>query len=140
MLRQGGCSLRFEVIAAFFVGGMISVLETCLEYCRGGYKITAADFLANIDDYIAASLLLLAGFFAARAKAFSASFLVLAWAYCTSLMFSSFWGQVQDTLRSQIEPENTLILCGKLVILSVSLVALVMSFRRATAHSQVHGS
>ena len=115
--------MRFEVISAFVTGGMISILGTCLEYYRRGYKISFADVAENLDDYLAAVLLLFAGFFAVRARAFAPVFLVLAWAYCTSLMVSSFWRQIQDTVRGPIEPENTAIILGKLGILSVCHIA-----------------
>jgi len=74
---------------------------------------------------------LFAGWAFVRAKKTAPVWLVLAWAYGTSLMLSSSWGQIQDTLQGHPEPENTAIVLGKLVILTTCLVSLMLSFRRA---------
>jgi hypothetical protein len=60
-------------------------------------------------------------------------FTVLAWAYFTSLMVDSTWGQIDDTLRGETEPYNTCILAFKVGILSATLISLILSFRRVTA-------
>jgi hypothetical protein len=66
--------------------------------------------------------------------------LLVAWAYVTTLMVSSSWGQIQDTLQGHPEPENAEIVIGKLVILTICIVSLALSFstRRATVDAAVH--
>jgi hypothetical protein len=64
-------------------------------------------------------------------RIFAPVLLVLAWAYCTSLMFSSLLGQIEDTLTGHAEQENTLIIVFKLAILTTCVVSLALSFRRA---------
>jgi hypothetical protein len=123
--------MRFEGISAFGIGAFIPVVGTYVDYCQRGYKISWADLGGNLDDYLAGGVLLLAGWALARTWPMAALYLTAAWAYMTSLMVSSFWGQVQDTLRGQPDPENGVILCGKFMILSICLASLVLSLRRA---------
>lgn len=127
--------MRFEVISAFVIGGLIPILATCLHYCRHGFSLSFADFTGNLADYLVGVLLLAGGWVSVRAKSFAPVFLALAWAYCSSLMVSSFLGQIEDTLRGQPDPGNTLIIVFKLAILSICVVSLVRSFRRAVRTS-----
>ena len=123
--------MRFEVISAFVIGGLIPVLATCLHFCRHGFSLSLADLTGNLPDYLAGGLLLFAAWASIPARSFAPVFLVLAWAYCTSLMASSFLGQIEDTLRGQAEPENAIIILSKLGILSASVLSLAISLRRA---------
>jgi hypothetical protein len=60
-------------------------------------------------------------------------FLVLAWAYFSGLMTSSFVGQLEETLRQNVsEPNNLLVVVVKLLLWSVCVVSLVLSLRTAT--------
>ena len=47
-------------------------------------------------------------------------------------MFGSSWGQIDDTLRGEVEPNNTAIISFKVAILAIALVALVLSVRNTT--------
>jgi hypothetical protein len=123
--------MRFETISAFLVGSGIPVLGTYADYCQRGYKISFGDLAGNLDDYLAGGLLLFAGWALVRRKTSAPIWLVVAWAYVTSLMVSSSWGQIQDTLQGHADPENTEIVIGKLVILATCIVSLALSFRRA---------
>ncbi len=130
-----GVDVRFEVISAFVVGGLIPVLATCLDYGRSGFTYSAANFVGNLEDYLAGALLLFAGQVSLRVRSFAPVFLVLAWAYCTSMMFGSFWGQIEGTLRGETEAYNTFVILFKLAFLGTSAVSLVLSFRRAVRGS-----
>jgi len=123
--------VRFEVNSAFVVGGLL-FLATCLDYCRNGYTLSLADITGNLDDYLAGTLLLLAAWFSIRVRSFASVFLVLAWAYGTSLMVGSSWGQIHDTFRGETEPYNGAIILVKVAMLIVCVVALARSFRLAT--------
>jgi hypothetical protein len=48
------------------------------------------------------------------------------------MMVPSSWGQIDDTLRGEIEPYNTAIIVSKLAILGLSVVSLTLSVRRVT--------
>jgi len=124
--------LRFEVTAAFLLGGLIPLLATCVDFCRQGYTFSGALFRSDFADYVAGALLLFTGWAAVRARSFAPVLFVLAWAYVTSMMFGSSWGQIDDTLRGEVEPYNTAITLIKFALLATCVASLIVSFRRAT--------
>src|SRR5678816_1252955 len=120
--------MRFEVIAAFAIGVLLPVLETG----RRGISHWTVNFTTMFEDYLAGALLLVGGWAAYRSKSWGPVFLVLAWAYFSGLMTSSFVGQLEETLRqSASEPNNLLVVIVKLLLWSVCVVSLVLSFRTA---------
>lgn len=120
--------MRFEVIAAFVVGAMLPVLETC----RRGIRYWSVDFTTMFEDYVAGALLLIGAWAAYRKRSWGLIFLVLAWAYFTGLMSSSFWSQLEETLRQAAsEPSNPLVLIVKFLLWATCVAALVCSFRTA---------
>ena len=122
-------AMRFEVIAAFVIGILLPVLETG----RRGISHWLVNFTTMFEDYLAGALLLVGGWAAYRSKAWGAVFLVLAWAYFSGQLTSSFLGQLEETLRhTASEPGNTLVLIVKFLLWTVCVVSLVLSFRTAT--------
>jgi hypothetical protein len=121
--------MRFEIIAAFVIGVLLPVLETA----RRGISHWAINFTTMFEDYLAGALLLVGGWAAYRSKSWGSVFLVLAWAYFSGLMTSSFVGQLEETLRQNVsEPNNLLVVVVKLLLWSVCVVSLVLSLRTAT--------
>ena len=121
--------MRFEIIAAIVMGVLLPVLETA----RRGISHWAINFTTMFEDYLAGALLLIGGWAAYRSKSWGPMFLVLAWAYFSGLMTSSFVGQLEETLRqSASEPNNLLVVVVKFLLWSVCVVSLVLSFRTAT--------
>jgi len=121
--------MRFEIIAAFAIGVLLPVLETA----RRGISHWTIDFTTMFEDYLAGALLLVGGWAAYRSKSWGPVFLVLAWAYFSGLMTSSFVGQLEETLRqSASEPNNLLVVIVKLLLWSVCVVSLALSFRTTT--------
>ena len=128
--------MRFEVIAAFVIGVLLPVLETG----RRGISHWAINFTTMFEDYLAGALLLVGGWAAYRSKSWGALFLVLAWAYFSGLMTSSFVGQLEETLRQTASgPGNMLVLVVKFLLWSVCVVSLVLSFRTAIRSRINHG-
>jgi len=120
--------MRFEVIAAFAIGVLLPVLETG----RRGISTWTVNFTTMFEDYLAGALLLVGGWAAYRAKSWGSLFLVLAWAYFSGLMTSSFVGQLEETLRQTAsEPGNLMVLVVKFLLWSVCVTSLVLSFRTA---------
>jgi hypothetical protein len=120
--------MRFEVIAAFVIGVLLPVLETA----RRGIGHWAVNFTTMFEDYLAGALLLVGGWAAYRSRSWGAVFLVLAWAYFSGLMTSSFVGQLEETLRQTAsEPGNLVVLIVKFLLWSVCVTSLVLSFRTA---------
>jgi len=128
--------MRFEVIAAFAIGVLLPVLETA----RRGISHWTVNFTTMFEDYLAGALLLVGGWAAYRSKSWSAAFLVLAWAYFSGLMTSSFVGQLEETLRQTAsEPGNLMVLIVKFLLWSVCVVSLVLSFRTLHKRQTSHG-
>jgi len=126
--------MRFEVIAAFVIGVLLPVLETG----RRGISHWTVNFTTMFEDYLAGALLLVGGWAAYKSKSWGALFLVLAWAYFSGLMTSSFVGQLEETLRQTgSEPGNLLVLVIKFLLWSICVTSLVLSFR--TVMQSRHG-
>ncbi len=120
--------MRFEVLAAFTVGILLPILETF----RRGLSYWGVEFTTMLEDYVAGSLLLIGGWASHRARPWGSTFLVLAWGYVTGLMSSSFWSQLEETLRQTAsEPDNLLVVAVKSLLWVISVVSLILSFRRA---------
>ena len=121
--------MRFEIAAAFAIGVLLPILETC----RRGPGEWSVNFTTMFEDYLAGALLLVGGWAAYRARPFGALFLVLAWAYVVGMMGGSFWGQFEETLRgTSTEPNNLLVVGIKGLLWSASALSLVFSFQRAS--------
>jgi hypothetical protein len=121
--------VRFEVIAAFAIGILLPVLETC----RRGLSEWAVDFTTMFTDYFAGALLLIGGWATYRAKSWGALFLLVAWAWVTGMMSGSFLDQVEGTVRNTVtEPHNLLVVVIKFLLLAICVVSLVLSFQRAS--------
>jgi len=128
--------MRFEVIAAFAIGVLLPVLETG----RRGISTWTINFTTMFEDYLAGALLLVGGWAAYRSKSWGALILVLAWAYFSGLMTSSFVGQLEETLRQTAsEPGNLLVLVVKFLLWSVCVTSLVLSFRTVHKRQISHG-
>lgn len=126
--------MRFEIIAAFVIGVLLPILETA----RRGISHFTINFTTMFEDYVAGALLLVGGWAAYRSKSWGPVFLVLAWAYFSGLMTSSFVGQLEETLRqSASEPNNLLVVVVKFLLWSVCVLSLVLSFRTATRRRTV---
>jgi len=126
--------MRFEVAAGFIIGLLLPVLETA----RRGIGHWTVEFTTMFEDYVAGALLLIGAWATFRARSWGSTFLLVAWAYFTGLMSSSFWWQLEETLRrTASEPNSLLVLMVKFVLWSVCVASVILSFRtvatRATA-------
>ena len=124
--------MRLEVVSAFAMGIVLPLIAACLEYTRQGLTLSWVDIRGDLQDYVAAALLLIAGWFAVRVHSLAPTFLVLAWSYFTSMMFDSSWAEIDDTLRGEIERFNSTVIAGKVAFLAIGLICLVIAVRRAT--------
>ena len=120
--------MRFEVAAAFVLGALLPLLETL----RRGPGHWMVDFTTMFEDYVAGALLLIGAWSSYRLRKSAAVLLVLAWAYVTGLMSSSFWYQLEETLKQTTsEPRNALVVTVKFFLWATCVVSLVLSARRA---------
>ncbi len=121
--------MRFEVAAAFALGVLIPVLETF----RRGFGYWQVEFTTMFEDYLAGALLLIAGWASHRGRPWGVPFLVLAWGYLTGLLSSSFWSQLEETLRgTATEPNNPEVVAVKFLLWGTCVAALILSFKRAS--------
>lgn len=120
--------MRFEVIAAFILGVLLPLLETC----RRGFSHWAVDFTTMFEDYLGGAVLLIGGWAAYTARSWGATFLAVAWGAIAGLMTLSLVSQLEDTVRqTDTEPHNLVVIIIKLLLWSVSVTSLFLSFRRA---------
>jgi len=122
--------MRFEVSAAFVIGVLLPVLETCRR--RFGYWLV--DSATMLEDYAGGLLLLYAGLVSLRGKPNAPVWLVLAWGAVTGMMTLSFFDHLENTLRGgETEPLNSVVLLVKFCLWGTCILSLVLSFRRASA-------
>jgi hypothetical protein len=126
--------MRFEVISALVVGALLPILETV----RRGVACWTVNVTTMLEDYVAGGLLLVAGFLALRAKPSALLFLVAAWAYVTGMMSTSFWYQLESTIRGvdlisggDLDPQNAAVLAFKTLLWGTCVISLLLSLRRA---------
>jgi hypothetical protein len=116
--------MRFEVGAAFAIGILLPALETF----RRGIAEWAVDFTTMFEDYVAGALLLVAAWASHRKRRWGALFLVVAWSYVRGMISSSFWYQLEETVRGTVsEPPEILIV--KIMLWVTCVLALVSSIR-----------
>ncbi len=116
--------MRFEVIAAAAVGVLLPALETL----RRGVGAWAVDFTTMFEDYVAGALLLTGAWAAQTRKRWGPAFLLGAWSYVTGLMSSSFWYQLEETVRGTVA-EPPAVLTVKAALWGTCVLALVSAFR-----------
>lgn len=111
----------------------MGILLPLLETLRRGMGYWRIEFTTMFEDYVAGALLLLGAWACHRGRSWGPLFLVLAWAYVAGLMGSSFWGQLEETLRgASTEPHNMLVVLVKFLLWGTAVLSLVLSFRRAS--------
>jgi len=111
--------MRFEVIAAFVIGLLLPVLETC----RRGFAMWSIDFTTMFTDYLAGALLLVGAWAAYRGNRWGGLFLIAAWAWVTGMMSDSLLYQVEESLRNTAtEPHNLLVVIVKFLLWGTSLM------------------
>ena len=125
--------MRFEVVAAVVGGVLLPLLETI----RRGLDHWAVNFTTMFEDYLAGGLLLASGLASTRSKPYAPLLLLTAWAYVTGLMGSSFWDQLESTIRGlELEANNSVVLAFKLVVWGTCVIALILAFRGALSNKQ----
>jgi hypothetical protein len=125
--------VRFEIISALVVGALLPILETT----RRGIAYWTVNITTMFEDYIAGGLLLIAAFLAIRGKPSAPLFLVAAWSYVTGMMSSSFWYQLESTIRGvDLEPRNSAVLGFKILLWATCVISVLLSLRRVMSQSR----
>jgi len=124
--------MRFEVLAAFAVGALLPVLETV----RRGIGHWLISFSTMFEDYVAGGLLLVAALVSWRSTGYGPPLLLASWAYVTGMMSSSFWYQLEATIRgTAMEANNLTVLGFKAILWATCVTAVVRCMRRIRAES-----
>jgi hypothetical protein len=120
--------MRFEVGAAFAIGILLPLLETC----RRGMGYWFVEATTMLEDFVGGGLLLLAATLSTRGARTAPLWMLLAWASVTAMMTMSFIDQLEGTLRgADLEPHNELVLGIKFLLWAVCSSSLVLAFVHA---------
>ena len=129
--------MRFEVVTAFIVGSLLPVLETM----RRGIDHWAVSFSTMFEDYVAGGLLLVGAIVSVRSKTYALPLLLASWAYATGMMSSSFWYQLESTIRGVgLETNNSTVLGFKAVLWGTCVMSVACCIRRSYARQRKHGA
>jgi hypothetical protein len=116
---------RFEVVAAYALGIALPVLEVCRR------RTNFSDIPGYVDDFIIGALLLFAARSAVRERPYGRTLLAAAWGILCGGLWASFFGQLYSAAPNDISGlPNTTVVCIKLVIYCIAIIALVLSVRR----------
>jgi len=117
--------MRFEIAAAYAIGILLPLLETC----RRGLGHWTVSTMTMLEDYVGGGLLLFAAILSTRRVRTAPQWLLAAWAAVSAMMALSFFHHLEETIRGDAtEPNNTAVLAVKSLLLATSLAALVLSF------------
>jgi hypothetical protein len=113
------------VVAAYCLGVALPVIEICRR------RTDFSDVPGYIDDFIVGAVLLFAARSAVRERPYSRALLAGAWGILCGGLWSSFFGQLYSTAQNDISGlPSTTVVCIKLVIYCIAIVALILSIRR----------
>lgn len=122
--------MRFETLAAYVIGILLPLLETC----RRGVGHWSVSTMTMLEDYAGGALLLFAAILSTRGRHTAPLWLLAAWSAVSAMMALSFLHHLEGTLRGDdVEPNNTTVLAFKVLLLATSMTALVLSFRSVRA-------
>jgi hypothetical protein len=119
--------VRFDVVAAILLGILLPTLETV----RRGIGYWSVSFTTMFEDYLAGVALIICALGALRGARWAPLALLVVWSGVTSMMLLSTVSQIEQHFwGADPEPGSGVVLCAKLLLLLVSVVALVQSIRR----------
>jgi hypothetical protein len=119
--------MRFEHAAAYVMGIGLPLLETLRR------RTNFETITGYVDDFIAGGLLVYAAHAVSRGRPGGPVLLVAAWAVLSGGLYGSFFYQLESDAAHDVSGlANSTVLLVKGVLYAVTLVALVLSIRRAT--------
>jgi hypothetical protein len=120
--------MRFEHAAAYVMGIGLPLLETLRR------RTHVETITGYVDDFIAGGLLLFAARAVSRGRPSGSVLLVAAWAVLSGGLYGSFFYQIESGATHDVSGlANATVVLVKGVLYAVTLVALVLSIRRAAA-------
>jgi hypothetical protein len=120
--------MRFEHAAAYAMGIGLPLLETLRR------RTHVETITGYVDDFIAGGLLLFAARAVSRSRPSGPVLLVAAWAVLSGGLYGSFFYQLENDAAHDVSGlANSTVVLVKGVLYAITLVALVLSIRRAGA-------
>lgn len=122
--------MRFNVVAAIALGILIPTLETV----RRGMGYWLVSFTTMFEDYLAGVALIVCAFGALRGARWAPLSLLVVWSGVMFMMLLSTVSQIERHFWSDDpEPRSGIVLCAKLLLLLVCVVAFSQSVRHPKA-------
>ncbi|MGH7615111.1 MAG: hypothetical protein ACREMW_13850 [Gemmatimonadales bacterium] len=82
-------------------------------------------------DNLAGALLLIGAWASYKSRSWANAWLLVAWGWVAGMMVMSFADQLEGTIRdTSTEPFNAVVLIVKLILLGISVLGLIASFKR----------
>lgn len=118
--------MRFDVVAAILLGILLPTLETV----RRGIGYWSVNFTTMFEDYLAGVALFVCAVGALRGARWAPLSLLVVWSGVASMMLLSTVSQIEHHFWGEApEPRSGVVLCAKVLLLLVSIVALSQSLR-----------
>jgi hypothetical protein len=122
--------MRFNVVAAIVLGTLLPTLETV----RRGMGYWLVSFTTMFADYLGGIALVVCAFGALRGARWAPLSLLVVWSGVTFMMLLSTVSQIESHFWSDDqEPRSGIVLCAKLLLLLVCVVAFSQSVRHERA-------
>lgn len=130
--------MRFDVVAAILLGILLPTLETV----RRGIGYWSESFTTMFEDYLAGVALIVCAVGALRGARWAPLSLLVVWSGVASMMLLSTVSQIEHHFWGDApEPRSGIVLCAKVLLLLVCIVALSQSVRtNVLPASRVQGS
>jgi hypothetical protein len=118
--------VRFNVAAAIAIGILLPTLETI----RRGFGYWFANFTTMFEDYLGGVALVVCALGALRGARWAPLSMLVVWSGVAAMMLISTVSQIEWHFWGvDPEPRSGVVLCAKLLLLAVSIVALSQSIR-----------
>jgi hypothetical protein len=118
--------MRFEVLAAYLVGGFLPLAEAIRR------RTDFSDIPAYVDDFLMGGLLLFAAWSVSRGRTSGTVLLLVAWAAFCGGMYYAFFGQLAAAGQNDVSGlPNNVVLTVKGVLFAIGIAALIRSMRKA---------
>jgi hypothetical protein len=118
--------VRFDVVAAILLGILLPTLETV----RRGIGYWSVSFTTMFEDYLAGAALIVCALGALRGARWAPLALLVVWSGVASMILLSTVSQIEHHFwGDDPEPRSGVVLCAKVFLLLVSIVALSQSVR-----------
>jgi NADH:ubiquinone oxidoreductase subunit 6 (subunit J) len=129
--------VRFDAVAAILLGILLPALETV----RRGIGYWSVNFTTMFEDYLAGVALIVCAVGALRGARWAPLSLLVVWSGVAAMMLLSTVSQIEHHFWGEApEPRSGIVLCAKVLLLLVCIVALRQSVRaNVSPASRVQG-